>query len=266
MRIICVDSQRQTLDFYRGALGNIEDIESLEMFDSPKAALNWAAEHETDVVIMDTELSGMNGIELAQRLRAYHAGIRIIYVTAQTQYALDAFRVDAIGYVLKPCSTEALLHELGKAARMKDIPSKRVVIQTIPSFVVFVDGEPLHFERGKPEELLALLIDRAEAGITPGDAIACLWPDRNSDEATMTLYRVTFHRLMSILKDAGIDSIIGRRGRKRFICKEQIDCDIYRLLDGNANELMRYNGEYMRDYSWAEVRNAQLTGMKPSLY
>ena len=123
----------------------------------------------------------------------------------------------------------------------------------------------MHFDRMKPEELLALLVDRAEAGVTAGEAIACLWPERTADENTQTLYRVTFHRMMEALKEAGIEHIIGSEGRKLLILMEQVDCDLYRLLSGNINELQNYCGEYMKEYSWAESRNAQLNSIKDAI-
>lgn len=186
-------------------------------------------------------------------------------MTAFEQYALEAFGVDAIGYVLKPYTREEISKELQKAALVRSLPQKRVVIQTIPSFVVSVDGKVLHFDRSKPEELLALLVDRADAGITAGEAIACLWPGRPADESTQSLYRVTFHRLMEELKEAGISHIVGSEGRKKYIVRDQTDCDLYRILDGSIKEIKNYDGEYMREYSWAESRNAQLNSIKTAL-
>lgn len=265
MRVICVDDEQPILENFRGKTKDFTEIESLHLFQSAMEALAWAEENPVDVAVLDMEMTEMNGIELAKRLKMIDSDIRIIFVTAYAKYALEAFRVDAVGYLLKPYSSDEIRHELEKAMRIRSQPKKRVEIQTIPDFIVSVDGEPMHFDRAKPEELLALLVDHASAGLTAGEAIACLWPDRPTDENTQTLYRVTFHRLLEELKAAGIEHIIGSEGRKRYIRTEQIDCDLYRLLSGNKRELQNYSGEYMKEYSWAESRNAQLNSIKASV-
>lgn len=265
MRVICVDDEKPVLENFKSKVKDFLEIKNLELFQSAKAALKWVELNPVDVAFLDMEMPQMSGIELARELKKIDRNIRIIFVTAYDQYAMDAFRVDALGYLLKPYTREEIRHELEKAFLMRSKPKKSVKIQTIPDFVVLVDGAPMHFDRMKPEELLALLVDRAEAGVTAGEAIACLWPERTADENTQTLYRVTFHRMMEALKEAGIEHIIGSEGRKRFILTEQVDCDLYRLLSGNINELQNYCGEYMKEYSWAESRNAQLNSIKDAI-
>lgn len=240
----------------------MKEVEKFNLFSSAKDALKWAEHNPVDTAFLDMTMPQMKGIELAKRLKQIDQNIRIIFVTAYDQYALDAFRVDALGYLLKPFSKEEIKKELEKASLMRSRPRKHVEIRTIPDFVVSVDENVLHFDRAKPEELLALLVDRADAGISAGEAIACLWPGRPADENTQTLYRVTFHRLMEILKEAGIEHIIGSEGRKRYILTNQVECDLYRILAGKKDEMQNYCGEYMKEYSWAETRNAQLNSMK----
>lgn len=265
MRVICVDDERPILENFRLKTKDFSEIKSLHLFQNGEDALNWAEKNPVDVAFLDMEMSTIHGLELAKQLKALDQNIRIIFVTAFDDYALKAFEVGAIGYVLKPYSREDIKRELEKAALVRSIPKKKVMIRTIPNFSVMVDGNVLALGASKPKELLALLVDRADAGITSGDAIACLWPDRPADESTQTLYRVTFHRLMEILKSAGVDYIIGSNGRKKFIISEQIECDLYRILDGFMDGLRNYGGDYMAEYSWAENRNAQLNSMKEAL-
>ena len=264
MRVICVDDEQPVLDNFRMKVKDFPEIEDLELFLDGESALRWAENNPVDTAFLDMEMAQMSGIELAKRLRQMDPDIRIIFVTAFTQYALEAFGVDALGYILKPYTREEIKKELEKAARMRPRPKKKVEIQTIPNFSASVDGNPLYFGREKTEELFALLVDRAETGVTSGEAIACLWPGRPSDESTQTLYRVTFHRLMKVLKEAEIDDMIESKGRRKYIRKEQVECDLYRILSGNMRDIQNYNGYYMKEYSWAETRNAQLNSIKES--
>lgn len=266
MKVICVDDEYPILENFKRKAQDLPEIESLHLFQSAEKAMKWAENHTVDIAFLDIEMPCTNGIELAKKLKHIDENIRIIYVTAYEEYALDAFRVDALGYLLKPYTRDEIQHELEKAVLMRAKPKKRVVIQTIPGLVVKVDGKVLHFDRTKPEELFALLIDRAEAGITMGEAIACLWPGRPADESTKTLYRVTFHRLLEALKKEGIEDIIRAEGRKKYLEIEQVECDLYCILDGDRDAMQKYNGEYLKDYSWAEFRNAQLNSIRENAY
>ena len=113
---------------------------------------------------------------------------------------------------------------------------------------------------------MALLVDRGNAGVTAGEAIACLWPDRAADVNTDTLYRMACKRLLDVLKEKGIDDILVSQGRKKYLRTDLVDCDLYRLLDGNQEVLRNFSGEYLRAYYWAEFTNARLNSLKTDLY
>ncbi|MGN0432674.1 MAG: response regulator [Lachnospiraceae bacterium] len=262
MHIIYVDDEMPALDNFRLTVKDFPEIDSLHLFRKGEEALKWAEQNPVDTAFLDMEMQGIHGLELAKRLKKIDPNIRIIFVTAYDQYALKAFGVDAIGYVLKPYSRAEICKELEKAALMRSRPRKRVEIITIPDFVVLVDGKPLSLGRAKTEEMLALLVDHGDAGITVGEAIACLWPDRANDENTQSLYRVTFKRLMDALRAVEIDNIICSEGRKKYIVRDQVECDLYRILEGDMGAIRKYAGRYMSEYSWAEERNAQLNNMK----
>lgn len=262
MRVIYVDSERSALEEFREKVGDFREIKQLELFADGQEALKWAAAHPIDVAFMETDMPGITGMELAGRLKELDCNIRIFFITAQEQYALEAFRVKALGYILKPCTADELKEALELAALVRNRPRKRVVIQTIPNLAVWVDGERLSLNGSKKTELLALLIDHGATGITSGEAIACLWPGRPADEKTQTLYRVTFHQLLDELKLAGIEHIIGMEGKRKFLKMEQVDCDLYRILNGETGDIVNYGGDYLSEYSWAETRNAQLDSIQ----
>ncbi len=132
----------------------------------------------------------------------------------------------------------------------------------MPGFVVTVDGERLLWGRTEVEEMFALLVDRGSEGVTTGEVIACLWPGRTADDSTQSLSRVTFKRMMDTLKEKGVDDIIATDGRKKYLLTQKVECDLYRILDGDQEKIRLYSGEYMRQYSWAETRNAQLSSIK----
>lgn len=259
MRVIYVDDESTLLENFRLTVEGLSKIDTLNLFRKSEEALKWAEENPVDVAFLDIEMPTVNGLELARRLKQIDRNIRIIFVTAYEQYALQAFGVEAIGYLLKPYSREDVERELEKASYVSVRPKIRVEIHTMPDLLVLVDGKPLSLGHTKQEELLALLVDRGEVGITGGDAISCLWPDKLTSDS---LYWVTMSRLKDKLKEAGIDHIIGTEGKKKFIRTDQVECDLYQMLAGDEKVIAKYYGSYLRRFSWAEERNAQLNQIK----
>lgn len=260
MHVIYVDDERPALDNFRLSVASFREIGRLEMFQDGEEALRWAAAHPVDVAFLDMEMPGLHGLALALKLRELNPATRVVFVTAYSQYAMDAWGVDATGYVLKPYSPADIRKELDKCA-FRPLPSGRIVIQTIPTLSLTVDGQPVYLPGSKLRELFALLIDRGDSGVTSGEAIACLWPDRPNDANTQSLFRMTYKRLATALEDAGVGHIIASRENRRYLRVDQVDCDLYRILSGDAQAGRRYAGQYLQEYDWSEERNGQLHRM-----
>lgn len=257
MRVIYVDDEKPALDNFLFTTANFPEIDSLDLFQDGMEALEYIKGHTVDVAFLDMEMPGLHGLGLALKIREIDPHIRVIFVTAYNQYAMDAWGVDATGYVLKPYVASDIRKELGKCL-YKPLPSQKVVIQTIPTLSVTVDGKPLHISGEKPREMFALLVDRGERGITAGEGIACLWPNRPSDSNTQSLFRMTYKRLADALEAAGVGDLIVSKDNHRFLRIELVDCDLYRILSGDEQAGRSYDGQYLREYAWAEERNGQL--------
>lgn len=72
-------------------------------------------EARPDIVFLDMEMPGLSGLELAEQLQ--RSGPVVVFITAFSQYAVDAFDLAATDYVLKPFSDERFLEALGRAKR-----------------------------------------------------------------------------------------------------------------------------------------------------
>ena len=260
MRVMYVDDEKPALDNFRLTTAGMGEIRDLALFQDGSAALTYAMTHTVDVAFLDMEMPGIHGLPLARKLKAHDPNIRVIFVTAYSQYALDAWGVDATGYLLKPYTVSDIRKELNKCT-YRPLPSRQVVIRTIPTLSATVNGVPLHISAAKPRELFALLVDSGERGISAGEGIACLWPDREMDTNTQSLFRMTYKRLADALEEAGAGDIIASQENRRFLRVDRVDCDLYRILAGDKQEARKYAGQYLQEYSWAEERNAQLYWM-----
>lgn len=258
IHIICVDDTQLALDNFRRAVENMQGVKTLQTFQSGKDALDWARNHEVSAAFLETEMPSMHGLQLAKELHAINENIGVVFVTASSRFALEAFAVNALGYILKPYTHEDICRELQKVVRYVPRVGQRITITTIPYFSIRVDGRELHIPSKKSKELLAFFVDRAGIAASSGEIVSCLWPERANDEATGTLLRVTYNRLFHFLEDAGIGHILVSKNRQRWLVRESVDCDLYHILAGDLEAGRTYTGEYLREYSWSESTNARL--------
>jgi len=83
------------------------------------ALLNAPANPPVDVLFLDIQMPGMNGFELLSRLSVQPF---VVFTTAYDQYALRAFEVNSIDYLLKPIEAEQLERAIGKLGRLRPLP------------------------------------------------------------------------------------------------------------------------------------------------
>lgn len=74
--------------------------------------------HQPDVVFLDVRMPEMDGLRCAEALSHFQSPPAVIFVTAFDQHAIDAFRTQAIGYLLKPVNRDDLGAALGRASRL----------------------------------------------------------------------------------------------------------------------------------------------------
>ncbi|MCD7825073.1 MAG: response regulator [Clostridiaceae bacterium] len=259
MKTILVDDEQAAIALFAYEAEKIPDIELLGAFYSAEEALDYVQDHPVELAVLDIEMNGMNGILLGRMLTALFPDILLVYITAYEAYAMQAIRLHAAAYLLKPYSSEELIYSVETARLLSKRRRKRIFVKTFGHFDVFVDGKPILFRSGKAKELLALLVDRQGGTVNTDQAICTLWEDRPNDEATQNLCSKVTRGLVKELKEYNAqDMVIASRG-VRSVDTETFQCDLYALLQNDNAAKRNFVGEYMVDYSWAEERMAQLT-------
>lgn len=87
------------------------------------AALDWLQKNHADIVLLDIQMPGMGGLEVAAKVRQLENPPVIIFCTAYDEHALEAFRVQALDYILKPVSPEELNRALNRATEWLNNPA-----------------------------------------------------------------------------------------------------------------------------------------------
>ena len=124
LRVVIVDDEAPARSRLSDLLADCAETLPLEIAGeaaSGPQALEMVAKMHTDVVLLDIRMPGMDGIETAQHLRKLDNPPAIIFTTAYDAYALKAFEVHAIDYLLKPIRAARLLEAL-KVVRSAGVP------------------------------------------------------------------------------------------------------------------------------------------------
>lgn len=254
MRTILLDDEPYSLSYLEKLCLQIPSIEVEAAFHNAEQALEFLTEYPAELIISDIEMPGLSGIEAVQKLRAVRPNIGIIFVTGYEQYAFQAYKMEAVAYLLKPCSLEELASAANRAKRLI-IPDKNIVVHTFGYFSVTINGVPLRFSNSKAKELLALLVDRNGGVVTMEQAVDVLWEDRIYDEAVKRLYRKSISYLHQIFDGTGF--FISNRGSCHIVpCVAE--CDYFMILQSMEVAMNQYSGDYMLDYSWAEYTNGKI--------
>ena len=111
MKAVLIDDELHALETLRWELDqNCPEIEIIGQFHQPKEALAQLPALEFDLLFLDIEMPHLNGFDLLDQLT--QIPFEIIFVTAYDQYAVRAFRLNAIDYLLKPVDTKDLLEAI----------------------------------------------------------------------------------------------------------------------------------------------------------
>ena len=119
LKILLVDDEPLARSRLRELLGDIAIQFASEVLGEAGngiAALEFIRENPVDVVLADIRMPGMDGIELAGHLGAFERPPAVIFTTAYDNYAVQAFDLNAVDYLLKPVRTQRLLTALQKIA------------------------------------------------------------------------------------------------------------------------------------------------------
>ncbi len=122
---ICDDDGR-TLDYLAGETADWAKAEGeaccVERYVSADAFLfAWEERKDTDILLLDIEMPGTNGMTLARRLKQLGNPVSIIFVTGNPEFALEGYDLEAVSYLLKPVKRERLWAALSRAGeRVRD--------------------------------------------------------------------------------------------------------------------------------------------------
>lgn len=259
MKTILVDNEIEAMSFFEETAEKMLNITIEGIFTDSYKALQYVQQHEVDLVVLNTELSGMDGIELGKRIQQIDMYCLLIYVNDRAESLIQVISSHAVAFLVKPYKKDDILYAVESAYLLSKRRPKRIYARTFGYFDLFLDDRPIMFKSPKAKELLALLIDRQGGIVDSEQIIMTLWDGRPKDEATQSLCSKLCKTLYRELKSYGIEDLLITSRSSRSINLDMLSCDLYDMLEGKEKARKMYFGEYLTDYAWAEYRNYSLS-------
>ena len=151
LRTVVVDDEQLARDELCFLLGDLDGIEVVGVATNGIEALQVIEQHSPDVVMLDVQMPGLTGFEVARRLLRAGIEAQFVFVTAFDQHAIEAFEVNAVDYLLKPVETGRLHTAVERVRRRLQAERPPAHAQKRP--------RP---ENGELDRLLQLLAERQE--------------------------------------------------------------------------------------------------------
>lgn len=235
----------------------------IETFTNPENVSEQARMQHPDIVFLDIEMPGINGMDLAADIKSHIPGVIIIFVTAYSEYAFKAWELRVDGYLLKPASVEdisAVMEDICAKRRIENISEPLLKVRCFGRFEVFSGSRPVQFKRSRAQEVLAYLVSARGARVTSGELCGVLWEDSVDISRKKAYLRQYVQALREALEKCNAGEVLRHERDAYSINPALIECDYYRFLSGENDDAHAYHGEFMSQYSWSEEISAELNG------
>ena len=131
LRAIIIDDEPESLQAVTKQIElHCQQVEIVDTCDRGHKGIEAIALHQPDLIFLDIEMPGMTGLEMLERIPNINFGV--IFITAYNKYALDAIKLSALDYLLKPLEIDELTAAVAKAEekfnREKTLERFRVMI------------------------------------------------------------------------------------------------------------------------------------------
>ena len=273
LKIAAVDDEKHALERFETVISSREDVELCGLFDDGDDFLAFIRKYPLDIVFLDIEMPEKTGLELAEEILTVNPNILVVFATAFNQYAVEAFELNALDYILKPVSKERLAKTFARIANRRrpeektnarQIHGNSIYIQCFSSFEVLINGTAAPVSSAKARELLAFLVSRSGVAVSWEQITEALWYDIDYEKAHNNLH-ATVYRLRKWLTEQGIPQILECKRNRYRVIPDQFDCDLYEFekaeLDGNRTKMkLLYKGRFMEEngYQWAYPKEAKI--------
>jgi len=126
IKCVILDDELLAISYLKLLCEQIDEVEVVKAFNDPKIFLNEIGTLDCNLCILDIEMPGMNGLQVAEMIPDSK---KIIFTTAYKEYAAEAFDLNVVDYVRKPIKKERLIQAFEKAKQLVQTAQKKDLIE-----------------------------------------------------------------------------------------------------------------------------------------
>lgn len=219
MKVLLIDDEALALELMERMLTKIDGIQIMGKYVDPREALKKLSTEDMDAIFLDMEMGGIHGLKFMEELYSRNISVEVVFVTAYSQFAVDAFGLDAADYLLKPVSADRLnktiqkLLERIELKKIKELHAQEKVenlyIRTLGTFNIF-SGEgqselPIRWRTKKVKELFCFLWQNNDRPLNKFRIMEELWPEIPEDKGAALLH-TTVYQLRKVIKELGYEN------------------------------------------------------------
>ncbi len=197
-----IDDEQLALDFLERQLNKIDRVEVVGKYFNPMVGKDKILENKVDAVFLDVNMPGINGIDLAGQILELKPNIIVVFVTAYDQYAVDAFELNALDYIVKPIELARLKQTVDRIRLQKRVGLER--LETNRKLYIQLCGElkmgksmselrHVTWRTAKTQELFLYLLQNRGRLVRKSSLIELLWTDFELKKAYSQLYTAIYH-------------------------------------------------------------------------
>ena len=178
LRAMIVDDEPLAIERMQVLCAELDQLQVVGTASDGEAALRLAGKLRPDLLLLDMTMPGMDGLTLARRLGRLDAPPAVIFVTAHEDFAVEAFDLEAVDYVLKPVAVERLERAIDRALMRRErhrqatgesdwltefwVPHRSELLRVDAAQVERIDAERdyvrLHVDKGDGQKRSYLLL------------------------------------------------------------------------------------------------------------
>jgi two-component system LytT family response regulator len=244
--VMIIDDEQPAIDQLTELIEQSLPVGRLRTYTNSAQAWRQLQLESPDIVFLDIEMPGLDGLTLAERVLQENLQSRIVFVTAYHQYALTAFEHNALDYLLKPVRAERFLKTLQrimddssrKHGHAPTMMNQRCQVRCFGTLEVMGPYGQVQWLTAKAEELFAYLIVHKQVKLD--QIIDDVFPDSTLERAKWNIH-TTLYRIRHSLRDAGLDAQIAIQYKNRkYILETQdveVDLDVF-FASSNPQQLL----------------------------
>ena len=146
MRVLIIDDERLAREELKSMLAEFHTITVIDEAKNPVEGIEKIKELKPDLIFLDIQMPGMNGFEMLQKLDEIP---KVIFVTAYDEFALKAFEVNALDYILKPVDPDRLKDVIQKTQLPDEEFSTKLSVEPERNNTVLRSGDKIFIKDGE---------------------------------------------------------------------------------------------------------------------